>query len=187
VGSSCFGRGLGCLLGGGAVALVALLWLLGAVAPQKAFNEAVHGKAPAPRQQPGKKAPAPQAAAPQKEAPSSPLIPAGVLLVSACCASVPFVRGYSARRTCYALTNRRALVCMLGRFGPTRESYTSLEVSGMRRSNSWISRGSGDLIFRTVHVVKRARVSPGVSQSSVKTLHYGFLAVPQVHEVEKVV
>ena len=107
--------------------------------------------------------------------------------MSACFASVPFIRRHSAGRTCYALTNRRALVYRQGLFGPTRESYTPLEVSGMRRSDSWLFRGTGDLVFRTVYVVKSSGVSTGVGQRSVKTTHYGFLALPQVREVEKLV
>jgi hypothetical protein len=92
----------------------------------------------------------------------------------------------AARRTCYALTNRRALVYKEGLFGPTRESYSPLEVAALKRSDSWAVRGSGDLIFRTVQVVSTSRTR-GVSRSSVKTTHYGFLAVAPVGEVERLV
>jgi len=176
-----FVRSIAYLLGGSVGMLIALLWLFGALAPQKAMDEFVHGKAPAQKQ------PAKKAAAPQKEPSPNLLPPAGLLLLSACFASVPFIRRHSAGRTCYALTNRRALVYKQGLFGPTRESYTPLEVAGMRRSDSWLFRGSGDLVFRTVYVVKSSGVSTGVGQRSVKTTHYGFLALPQVREVEKLV
>ncbi len=100
---------------------------------------------------------------------------------------MPFVRRYAGRRTCYALTNRRALVYKEGFFGATRASYPPLEVSNMRRSDSWFCKGSGDLIFRTVKVISAARLKPGLLNQGVKTTHFGFLAIPHVHEVEKLV
>jgi hypothetical protein len=99
---------------------------------------------------------------------------------------VPLVRWHTARRTCYALTNRHALVYKESLFGPTRESYTPLEVSAMRRSNSWLVAGTGDLIFRTVQVVTTSR-SQGRSSTSVKTTHYGYLAIAHIGDVEKLV
>ena len=62
-----------------------------------------------------------------------------------------------------------------------------LEVSGMRRSDSWVVSGSGDLIFRTVQVISRTQSRPGIFNSGVKTIHYGFLAIAQLGEVEKLV
>jgi hypothetical protein len=153
--------------------LIALLWLVLALAPPKAA---------APRPQRGKQA----TAAPAQQPASFLLLPVGLFFLSACGPAVAWVRWRAARRTCYALTNRRALVYKEGLFGPTRDSYTPLEVSAMRRSNSWLVAGSGDLIFRTVQVVSTSRTR-GVSSTSVKTIHYGFLAIAQVGEVEKLV
>ena len=50
-----------------------------------------------------------------------------------------------------------------------------------------LGKDSGDLIFRTVQVVSRARTGSGGSQTSVKTVHYGFLAVAQIGSVETLV
>jgi hypothetical protein len=157
----------------GAGILLALLWLVVTLAPPKA---------PAPRLQRGKQV----AAAPAKQEAGNSLLPVGLFFLSACVSAVPLLRWRTARRTCYALTNRRALVYKEGLFGPTRESYSTLEVSAMRRSDSWLAAGSGDLIFQTVQVVSTSRTR-GVSSTSVKTTHYGFLAVAQIGEVEKLV
>ena len=70
------------------------------------------------------------------------MLPIGLFFGSACAAAVGLVRWRKATRTCYALTNRRALVYKEGLFGPTRESYTPMEVSGMRRSPSWLVAGT---------------------------------------------
>ena len=85
------------------------------------------------------------------------------------------------------LTNRRALVHKESLFGSTRESYPPLEVANMRRSNSWLSAGSGDLIFRTVYVISTSRSQTGRFSQSVRTVHYGLLAIAEVAEVEKFV
>jgi hypothetical protein len=152
--------------------LVAVIWLIFLLTPDKA-----------PPVQPGKK-PAP---APASHSSNIILLPAVVFLVSACFGAVPVLRWRTAKRTCYVLTNRRALVYKESLFAPTRESYPPLEVSNMRRSNSWLASGSGDLIFRTVYVISTSRSRSGGFSSSVRTVHYGFLAIPQVAEVENIV
>jgi hypothetical protein len=98
---------------------------------------------------------------------------------------VKFVGG--SPRTCDALTNRRALVYRVGLSGPTRDSDSPLEVSGLRRSDSWLAGHSGDLAFRTVQVGSRMRTRPGVSSTSVKTIRYGFPALVPLGAVEKLV
>jgi hypothetical protein len=167
-------RSGGYLAAGGAGVLVALLWLVIALAPPRAA---------APRPQGGK----PAAAARTRLQASNLLLPAGLFLVSGCVAAVALLRWKTATRTCYALTNRRALVYKESPFGPTRDSYSPLEVSGMRRSDSWLFAGTGDLIFRTVQVVSTTSQRTGPWKTSVKTVHYGFLAVPELSAVEKLV
>src|SRR5262249_54529140 len=157
------------LVGGVVGMLAAVIWLCVALMPAK----------PAPRSQAGKQA----AAAPAAQQGGIPLLPVGLLLVSACVAAVPLVHWRTATPTCYALTNRRAVVYKEGLFGPTRESYSPLEVSNMRRSDSWLTAGSGDLIFRTVQVISRTRSQPAFLSSNVKTIHYGFLAIAKLGEV----
>ena len=100
---------------------------------------------------------------------------------------VPFYRWKMSQRSCYALTNRRALVYKQGLFGPTRESYSPIEVAAMRRADSWVFAQGGDLIFRTVTTVTTSRNSRGGSSSSVTTTHYGFLAIAHIQEVERLV
>jgi hypothetical protein len=164
-------RSGGYLAGGAAGLLVALIWLFVALAPAK----------PAATHLPSGK----QAAT--KFQASSLLIPVGLFFVSGCVAAVAVLRWKTATRTCYALTNRRALVYKESLFGPTRDSYSPLEVSGMRRLDSWLAGGSGDLAFRTVQVISTSRNQTGRWSQSVKTVHYGFLAIPQLDEVEKLV
>ncbi len=152
--------------------LVALLWLLATLSPAKTVTVRV---------QRGRQV----ELVPVKQERGSPLLPAGLFLLSLAGPAVAGLRWRAARRTCYVLTNRRALVYKEGLFGPTRESYSPLEVSPMRRSDSWLVAGGGDLIFRTVKVIKRT--GGGIFNTSVRTIHYGFLAVAPVAEVEALV
>jgi hypothetical protein len=167
-------RSGGYLAFGGVGALIALVWLIVALMPPKAA---------APQVQIGKQF----VAAPLKPSSGSPLLPLGLLAVSAGVAAVAFVRWHYAKRTCYVLTNRRAVVYKEGLFGPTRDSYTPLEVSNMRRSDSRLATDSGDLIFRTVQVISRTQGRPSVGSTRVKTIHFGLLAVAQIGSVENLI
>jgi hypothetical protein len=174
VGSLVLLRNLGYFLVSGAVMLVAILWLLGA------FAQKPTGKPPAGRVA---KQPAPTPQATNKFDP----LPLIILGVSACFTLAPVLRWRTAKRTCYALTNRRALVYKEGLFGPSRESYGPTEVSAMRLRLSWLCRGGGDLIFRSVTVIRTSRNRQTGTHTSRKTTHYGFLAIAHVHEVEQLV
>jgi hypothetical protein len=167
-------RSSGYFVVGGIGILIAVIWLYVLLTPAKA--------PPPPKQ--GK----PVVAAPAAQSTGNLwMLPATIFLVSACFSAVPVLRWRTAKRTCYVLTNRRALVYKESLFSPTRESYPPLEVSNMRRSDSWLASGSGDLIYRTVYVVSTSRSRSGGFSSSVRTVHYGFLAIAQVAEVEKIV
>jgi hypothetical protein len=159
---------------GGIGILAALIWLAVSLMPAGA----------ATRPQPGKKAVL--AGPPAAQPGVSLMVPLSIFLVSACVAAVPCLHWRTAKRTAYALTNRRALVYTEGLFGVTRDSYTPLEVSGMRRSNSWLARDSGDLIFRTVYVISRSRKGTTWSDS-IRTIHYGLLAIDHLDDVERLV
>jgi hypothetical protein len=166
-------RNGGYLAASAAGMLVALAWLYLSVAPAKA----------AP---PGKQA----AGAARQVAPGggSPLPPLVLLAAFAAVSAPALVRWRTAGRTCYVLTNRRAVVYREGLFGKTRDSYPPLEVAGMRPAGSWLVAGCGDLIFRTVQVVTYERKqSLFGSNTSTRTIHYGFLAVARLDEVEKIV
>ena len=59
--------------------------------------------------------------------------------------------------------------------------------SAMRRSDSWVFPGGGDLIFRSVTVISSSyNRRTGYSQSR-RTIHYGFLSIAHVKDVEKLV
>ena len=166
-------RSGGYLAAGGVGTLIALIWLIVALLPAKAVaTQVLVGKQ--------------IVAAPPKPSGGSPLLPLGLLALSAGVAAVAVIRWHYAKRTCYVLTNRRALTFKEGLFGPTRDSYTPLEVSNMRRSDSRLAADSGDLIFRTVQVISRTQ-SRGVGSTRVKTIDYGFLAVARIGEVEDLV
>lgn len=158
---------------------IALVWLTGSLFPAKTAADAAAQKA---AQHGGK-----SAAMPAKSSPGGLMAPLGLLCVAAGFAAVPFARWYFATRTGYALTSRRALVYKAGLFGPELESYPPLEVANMRRSDSWLSSGSGDLIFRTATVITTSRNRNGTSSSSVRRIHYGFLGIAKVGEVERLV
>jgi hypothetical protein len=164
-------RSWGYFAAGAVIALIAMLWLVLTLLPVRA-NVRGQGKAPVAAASLG-----------------SPILPLGLLLASIGVAgAVPLYRWRTATRTCYALTNRRAIVFKEGLFGPTRDSYSPLEVSAMNRRDSWLGGGNGDLVFKTVNVVSRAdSIWEMVLRTNVKTIRYGFLAISDVAAVEKVV
>jgi hypothetical protein len=184
VGAIVFRRSLGYFVGAGLVALASLYFLLvgGFLAPKPA--PAAKGNVAARQKE---KAPAPAPAANTHGMGQMIGLSLLFLVGSAGCAVVPFYRWKMAQGTCYALTNRRALVYKAGLFGPTRESYSPLEVAAMRRADSWVFAAGGDLIFRSVTVVTTSYNRRGGSSSSVRTTYYGFLAIANVKEVEKLV
>jgi hypothetical protein len=164
-------RSLGYAVVGSFPALVAVIWLAVVLSAK-------------PTPTPTQKNPAAQS---QGVSFGSLIVPGGLMLLSLGLISVPLARGYFAGRSCYALTTRRALVYRAGLFGPTRESYPPQEVAAMRRSDAWLEAGSGDLIFRSVIVVKRAGSINGLPIPGWKTTNYGFLAIPHVRNVEHIV
>jgi hypothetical protein len=180
VGALVFLRGIAYVVAGGIFFLIGAVWMINQFLPAKAANAAAQQKAVA-----GQKAPA-TAAAPKAETSRNLLGPAGMMFVSLGFVAVPFVRWHFARRTCYVLTNRRAFVYKEGIMGPTRESYPPLEVAAMRRSDSWLQKDSGDLIFRSVTVISTTRTRGRVSQTAT-TVNYGFLAIPHIQEVATLV
>jgi hypothetical protein len=177
-----FRRSLGYFVGSGCLVLAALYFSLfgSMVTPKPISNPPAKGKV-AGKQQEKTPVANPHATGPL---PGLSLIFLGI---AAGCALVPFYRWKMAQGSCYALTNRRALVYKKGLFGPTRESYSPLEVAAMRRADSWVFAEGGDLIFRTVKVVTTTYRSRGGPSSSVRTTHYGFLAIADVKVVEKLV
>jgi hypothetical protein len=102
------------------------------------------------------------------------LMEAPFYLVSVGLILMPVWWGQQAIRTCYALTNRRAIVLSCAWYGALRVcSYAPDDLRQMRRADSWIyGRGAGDLIFHAA--------IPGQAFN-----HLGFLAIDRVAEVEE--
>jgi hypothetical protein len=99
----------------------------------------------------------------------------------------PFYRFWMGKRTCYVLTNRRCIVWMCNWFGGIHmENYNPAQLANMWRRDLWFfGKGAGDLVFRSVTTITvRTGRHGGVSQS---TTYYGFLAVENVREIERLV
>src|ERR1043165_6682674 len=188
-----FRRSLGYLIGGGLGVLLGVVLLMGSCV---GFLSSSASNATAPQKQPvakGGKGASGKQAAPRAPAPAPNhasglgIFPVIILVIAVGCMVVPLYRWKMAQGSCYALTNRRAIVHKQGLFGLTRESYSPIEVAAMRRSDSWVASGGGDLIFKSVTVVTTSYNQRGGSSRSVRTTHYGFLSINNVQAVEKLV
>ncbi len=90
----------------------------------------------------------------------------------------PFVAARNARKTCYALTDRRAIVWEGGLWHGTRvRSYRPGDLRSMARNQR--GDGSGDLIFEEVTTFG--------NRGRQQTVRRGFLAIEDVREVEGLV
>jgi hypothetical protein len=85
------------------------------------------------------------------------------------------------RRSWYALTDKRAIVCEGAWFADSTSSYTAEGLVRMKRRER--RNGSGDLIF--VEIMTISTNSEG--RASTSTRWRGFLNVTNVREVEKLV
>jgi len=91
---------------------------------------------------------------------------------------LPWLYARAARRTIYALTDRRVLVWEATLLGPTRVlCYGPDRVARMRRLEH--ADGSGDLVFEVIETRD--------SEGDVQTTERGFIAVPEVRNVETLV
>lgn len=86
-----------------------------------------------------------------------------------------------ARKTLYALTDRRALVWEPSFWGTTTlRQYTAAGLGHLTRVER--SDGSGDLVFEEFTTVNRSG-----NGTSTSTTRRGFLAIDRVHEVEHLI
>ncbi len=94
--------------------------------------------------------------------------------------SSPFWAGRKAKRTCYALTDRRAILFEAGTFGSVVvRSYRPSGLTKMfRRENA---DGSGDLVFEEITQVRST--NNGGRTTSTQTR--GFLGIDNVREIEE--
>lgn len=112
-----------------------------------------------------------------------------IVLAASVCGPLPsaFVAYHRGAKTCYVLTNRRAIVWVPGFFGEGEfDSYTVAVLQLMRRRDSWFVPEAGDLVFRTqtiVHVWSDGRQS----HRSAQVTRYGFLGIDDVRSVEKLI
>jgi hypothetical protein len=115
----------------------------------------------------------------------------GVSLATA--VGVPIVRRLRAARTLYVLTRRRATVWEPNLLGiMTVCDYTPDVLSRMFRRQSWFVKGAGDLVFRsltkitTTHTYDKRGGYRG-SRTSIVKYYWGFMAIDDVNEVEKLI
>ncbi len=96
--------------------------------------------------------------------------------------SSPYWLRQKAKRTCYALTDRRAIVWNAGWFGSVEiRGYGPGQLTRIRRVE--YPDGCGDLVFEEFTTL--GTDSDGHPTSS--TRRYGFMAIQRVHEVEELV
>jgi len=104
-----------------------------------------------------------------------PFVVIGLAMLSA-----PYWVRRKAKRTCYALTDRRAIVWEAGHFGSVEvRSYGPKDLTKIRRVQ--YPDGSGDLIFE--EVISFGQTSRGARTTS--TTRHGFLAIPDVRAIEE--
>ena len=102
------------------------------------------------------------------------------LLIGVFMLTTPWRTARAARRTVYAITDRRALVIapttttLMGN-ELTVATYMPAQLQSLTRNEA--SDGSGDLIFVTIRTT--------TSKGGTRTEHNGFLAVADVHQVER--
>lgn len=102
---------------------------------------------------------------------------------------VPFYNLWKAARTCYALTSRRAIVWQAGWFGHVEmENYNPARLANMWRRDMWFfGKGGGDLVFRSTTTITVSHSRRGGTSVSESTTYYGFLAIENAKEVERLV
>ena len=111
-----------------------------------------------------------------------PLFGVPFVLIGLGMISSPYWLKRRAQRTCYALTDQRAIIWVPGWFSGTEvRSYQAAQLDKMSRRD--YADGSGDLIFEEVLSITRDSDSGLRSQRSER----GFLAIDNVREVEELI
>jgi hypothetical protein len=108
-----------------------------------------------------------------------PLFGVPFVLIGLGMLSAPYWLGRSAKRTCYAVTDRRAILWRVGWSGAVEvRSYGPNELTRIRRIE--YPDGVGDLVFEELITVGRDGDRTG-------TTRHGFLAIDGVREVEELI
>jgi len=111
-----------------------------------------------------------------------PLFGVPFILIGLGMLSSPFWMYRRAQRTCYAMTNQRAIVWTAGWFcGMEVRSFKAPDLDRMARRD--YGDGTGDLIFQ--EIVTTSRDSEGYLRS--QRTERGFLAIENVREVEELI
>lgn len=109
-----------------------------------------------------------------------PLFGVPFVLIGLGMLSSPFWLRWQAKRTCYALTDRRAILWEAGKFGSVSvRSYGPEALDKTYRTEH--ADGCGDLVFEEVITV--GRDSDG--DRTTTTTRHGFMAIGNVREVER--
>jgi hypothetical protein len=112
------------------------------------------------------------------------LIAGFFVLIGCLVMATPLFSMMMAKRTCYVLTNRRAIVITWNLvFGISVRSYNKYQVGCMRKQSSWFVARAGDLVMhQETHVHYHGGRHGGVG---VHIVQYGFMAIREVDEVEE--
>lgn len=101
-----------------------------------------------------------------------------IVLVGLGLMAAPYWFWRQARRTCYAVTDRRAILWTAGKVaGWSIRSYPPDSLAKLHRVEK--SDGSGDLVFE-----EQVSIT-GDDQQTARTVQRGFMGIENVHEVEK--
>jgi hypothetical protein len=102
--------------------------------------------------------------------------------------AAPFVLKAAARKSVYALTNKRCIVWR-GLTGTKKDVYEPKELTNVWHRNAWLVKGAGDVVFKTIITITRTshydrRGGYRGTSTSKSTRHYGFLAIQNPEEVK---
>ena len=115
------------------------------------------------------------------------IIPCIFVLVGLLIAIVgPIMKLRQARLGWYAVTDRRAIVFNIGLFGKFGHAttYQPFEVKNMWVQKSWLVKGGGDVVFKTIvtHTTTTSRdrrTGRTSSSTSTSRQHFGFLGIEE--------
>lgn len=98
---------------------------------------------------------------------------------------IPLLWGrFRAVRTCYVLTDKRAIVWEKTWFGGTNlRTYDARELRKLKRQDTWWMNNAGDIVFEE----ERETVHTGKGRTRTRIRKYGFMSVELSREIEKLI
>ncbi len=101
--------------------------------------------------------------------------------------SIPALQYLTGMRTGYALTNKRAMVLIQGLIAQEQYFYTPVDLLYYRKEEYASREGAGSLVFAVVLTETSIGDQSGQTSPATKsTRKYGFIAIDEVHEVERI-